>query len=152
GSPASKTDPDGHGILDFALRTVGIAGDAATVADSGKTLLSSKSTVSDRIGATLNIASIVLPALAVQKVDMKAESDKLEDRLGIKQEKVQLHDVGTAADLKSRSEPGDGLDIHHAPQAHAAEQSIAGYDKAKGPAIAVTEAEHAALNTKNIKG
>jgi hypothetical protein len=50
--------------------------------------------------------------------------------------------------LKGRSVPGDGLDIHHVPQAHPAEQTIPGYDRKTGPAIALPEDEHAAIPTQ----
>jgi RHS repeat-associated protein len=154
GNPGSRTDVDGHSVLDLLLKTVGLAGDAATAIDSGKTILDSKAPVGDRIGATLNLASIVITPLAVQKTDpFQAKVQDSLEKLGIKKSgNVELHEVGTANDLKNRSEPGDGLDIHHAPQAHAAEQSIPGYDPKTGPAIAVTQAEHRALNQANIKG
>jgi RHS repeat-associated protein len=55
---------------------------------------------------------------------------------------VQPYEVGTADDLKRRSVPGDGLDIHHLPQKHPAGQVIPGYDPKTGPAMAVPEGEH----------
>ncbi len=55
---------------------------------------------------------------------------------------LQPYDVGTHGDLKGKSTPGDGLDIHHVPQAHPAGQTIPGYDKSKAPAIALPQGEH----------
>jgi hypothetical protein len=48
-------------------------------------------------------------------------------------------------ELKSKSVPGDGLDIHHAPHQKPASQSITGYDKKTAPSIALPEKEHGAL-------
>ncbi|VEH89196.1 polymorphic toxin-type HINT domain-containing protein [Propionibacterium australiense] len=61
---------------------------------------------------------------------------------------VEPYEVGTYDDLKARSVTGDGLDIHHVPQAHAAEQVIDGYDRKTGTAIALPRKEHAAIPTK----
>jgi RHS repeat-associated protein len=87
GNPASKSDPDGHGVLDLLLKTVGLAGDAATVVDSSKTIVDSKAPVGDRVGASLNLASVVFPALAVQKVnpsEVQANLQNSLETLGIK--------------------------------------------------------------------
>jgi hypothetical protein len=149
--PTTKADIDGHGWPDLLLRALGAAGDAALAADNAPKVVSSKSTASDRIEGGLNLASIFFAPLAVEKTNTAA-FDHLGEKLGITQEPTKHLEVSTANDLKSRSEPGDGLDIHHAPQAHAAEQVIPGYDRKTGPAVAVTEAEHAVLNGQNIKG
>jgi len=50
-------------------------------------------------------------------------------------------EVGPANELKARS-IGDKLDVHHAVQAHPAEQIIPGYNRATGPAITVPENLH----------
>jgi len=63
---------------------------------------------------------------------------------------VEKYEVGTADNLVSRSVKGDGLDIHHVSQKQPAGQLIAGYDKAKAPAIALSQAEHKAIPT--LKG
>jgi len=60
---------------------------------------------------------------------------------------VKPYETGTYKDLKGRSTAGDGLDIHHVPQAGQAEQVIPGYDRITGPAIAVPEAEHVSIPT-----
>jgi hypothetical protein len=52
------------------------------------------------------------------------------------------YEVGTYRELKGKSDPGDGLDIHHVPQAHLASQVIPGYDYHNAPAIAVPRTEH----------
>ncbi len=64
---------------------------------------------------------------------------------------VERYEVGTYDDLKARSVTGDGLDIHHVPQAHAAEQVIDGYDRKTGTAIALPREEHAVIPTKKGK-
>jgi len=58
---------------------------------------------------------------------------------------VEPYQVGRANELKARSEIGDQLDIHHVPQGSAARQVIPGYDYPTAPAIALPEAEHAAI-------
>ena len=42
---------------------------------------------------------------------------------------------------------GDGLEIHHAPQAHVAEQVSPAYSRVNEPAIALPRAEHQAMPT-----
>lgn len=58
---------------------------------------------------------------------------------------IRPYQSGTAAELKAGSIVGDGLDIHHAPQAHVAEQVAPGYSRATGPSIALPVAEHRAI-------
>jgi RHS repeat-associated protein len=65
---------------------------------------------------------------------------------------VEPYEVGTAADLKNRSESGDGLQIHHAPQGQPAGQVINGYDYPNAPAITLPDGEHYALNPTNLQG
>jgi len=60
---------------------------------------------------------------------------------------VRPFEVGTADGLRARSARGDGLDIHHAGQAHPFEQIIPGYDRATGPAIAIPQAPHRTIST-----
>ncbi len=64
---------------------------------------------------------------------------------------VQPYEVGFVDDLKTRS-PGDGLDIHHAPQSNPASQVIPGYNSKTAPGIALPEAVHDALNGTNLRG
>jgi len=52
--------------------------------------------------------------------------------------------------FKARSVVGDGLDLHHAGQAHAMEQIVPGYSRAIGPSIALPRAEHALI--PNLRG
>jgi hypothetical protein len=66
------------------------------------------------------------------------------------QSSLQSYDVGNFNNLRSRSTPGDNLDLHHAVQAHPAEQIIPGYDRRTAPAIALPNAEHAAI--PNLRG
>lgn len=44
--------------------------------------------------------------------------------------------------MVAASEPFDGLEIHHVPQAHPAEQVIPGYERRTGTAIAIPEDIH----------
>ena len=60
---------------------------------------------------------------------------------------VKPYEVGTADDLWARSVKGDGMDVHHAGQAHPMEQLVPGYDRAKGPAITVPRGEHVTIPT-----
>jgi hypothetical protein len=63
---------------------------------------------------------------------------------------VRAYEVGTYDVLQDRSAIGDGLDLHHAGQAHAMEQVVPGYERATGPAIALPAAEHKMI--PNLKG
>lgn len=56
--------------------------------------------------------------------------------------KVEKYEVGLFNDLKSRSEVGDGLDIHHVSQKQPAGQVIEGYNPNTAPSIALPSAEH----------
>ncbi len=64
--------------------------------------------------------------------------------------KVSAYDVGTYDDLVAGSARGDGLDIHHVMQDHAAQQLIPGATRGSGPAIALPQAEHRLI--PNLKG
>jgi RHS repeat-associated protein len=64
------------------------------------------------------------------------------------QTKTQPYDVGTYGDLKGRSLPGDGTDIHHVPQAGQAGQVIPDYDKKTAPAIALPKDQHKDIPTE----
>jgi hypothetical protein len=55
------------------------------------------------------------------------------------------YEVGRFDDLRSRSTVRDGLDIHHAPQKHPAEQVVTGYKRETAPAIALPKDEHASI-------
>lgn len=60
---------------------------------------------------------------------------------------VRQYKVGQAAQLQRRS-LNDGLDIHHAGQAHAMEQVVPNYDRRSAPAIAIPQIEHRGLETR----
>lgn len=66
----------------------------------------------------------------------------------LEKEQVKPYEVGGYRDLKNRSKVGDGLDIHHAPQKHPAEQVIPGYNEKKAPSIALPREEHLDIPTK----
>jgi RHS repeat-associated protein len=57
------------------------------------------------------------------------------------------YDIGIYSDLKSRSMPGDKLNINHAMQAQPASQVIPNYNYVSAPAIAVPRAEHIRIPT-----
>lgn len=61
---------------------------------------------------------------------------------------VEPYEVGTYKDLKNRSPSGDGLDIHHVPQAKPAGQAIDDYDYWNAPAIAIPRSEHRVIPTQ----
>lgn len=64
-------------------------------------------------------------------------------------ESVEAYEVGSYSDLKDISVPGDGLDIHHAPQGQPASQLIEGYDYKNAPAIALPREEHVQIPNEN---
>lgn len=63
---------------------------------------------------------------------------------------LTAYEVGTYDALRARSVVGDGLELHHAGQAHAMEQVVSGYSRAKGPAIVLPRLEH--LKIPNLRG
>ncbi len=68
--------------------------------------------------------------------------------------KVGKFEIGEFKDLKKRSGVGDGLDVHHVPQKHAANQLIENYDPQTGSAITVPQTMHRGIPTKkgNVQG
>jgi hypothetical protein len=60
---------------------------------------------------------------------------------------VRPYEVGPANVLYSRSVPGDGLDIHHAGQAHPMQQLVPEYNRQNAPAIALPHGEHVQIPT-----
>ncbi len=66
---------------------------------------------------------------------------------GTAERPVQPYEVGTVDDLLARSEPYDGLQIHHAPQASPAGQVIPDYDPQTASGIALPDSEHRAVPT-----
>ncbi|ALM52427.1 RHS repeat-associated core domain-containing protein [Halomonas huangheensis] len=69
------------------------------------------------------------------------------DPLGLAKCNCSAYEVGAFDDLQSRSQVGDGLDIHHVAQKHPAGQVIPGYDLKTAPSMAVPSAEHRAIPT-----
>lgn len=68
----------------------------------------------------------------------------------VKVQSVQPYEVGTFKDLQKRSTLGDGLEIHHAPQKHPAQQVIPSYNEKTAPSIALPREEHRLI--PNVKG
>lgn len=64
------------------------------------------------------------------------------------QNPVQKYEVGIFKDLRSRSVPRDGFDIHHVPQGKPASQVIQDYDYINAPAIALPNSEHKFIPTQ----
>jgi hypothetical protein len=102
--------------------------------------------------------NVLIPALdlAVKRetkknlvhVERKTHNNSLE--LGKpKKAAVEPYEVGEYSEMIKRSKT-DKLDIHHAPQKHAAKQIIPGYNESKGPSIVVPEHLHRKI--KNTKG
>jgi RHS repeat-associated protein len=66
---------------------------------------------------------------------------------------VKPWEVGEYGKLREKSDPADGLDIHHVPQKHPAQQVIPRYDPWTAPAIAVPQQIHREpLNSQNTTG
>ena len=63
----------------------------------------------------------------------------------IAEKSLVIYEVGTVDNLIKNSVKGDGLDIHHVSQSKPASQVVAGYEKSKAPAIALSQAEHKAI-------
>ncbi|HPH98642.1 MAG TPA: polymorphic toxin-type HINT domain-containing protein [Anaerolineaceae bacterium] len=65
---------------------------------------------------------------------------------------VQMYEVGTYRNLKSRTMPNQEVDAHHAPQFHPAKQVFPNYQYKDGPAIILPVREHRLVNAANIRG
>ncbi len=100
------------------------------------------------VGDVIILTAIAITAVALSPPGQEAirkAGEALGSAASSLSKKLEPYTVGTAADLKGQSEPGDAIDIHHVPQAHPSEQTIEGYDRNTGPAIALPEAEHEAI-------
>ncbi|HSA91800.1 MAG TPA: RHS repeat-associated core domain-containing protein, partial [Terriglobales bacterium] len=117
-NPLRYTDPNGHCVWDLCTAE-------ALVIVTG----------------TVAVTTAVLTTPAGQEV-LRRFGEAADQTISYLRDKVKPHDVGEHDDLKGRSVPGDGLDIHKVPQAHPAEQTIEGYDRKTGSAIALPEGEH----------
>lgn len=60
-------------------------------------------------------------------------------------------EVGMTDDLYAKSEVGDGLQIHHAPQQVPANEVIPGYDGSSAPGIALPDQMHYDVNRFNLQ-
>ena len=54
-------------------------------------------------------------------------------------------------DLYKKSDPGDGMQIHHAPQQVPANEVIPGYNGGSAPGIVLPDGMHYAVNRFNLK-
>jgi hypothetical protein len=65
---------------------------------------------------------------------------------------VDCYDVDTYDELRKAAEVGDNMQHHHAPQfAPANRLGVPGYTKGNGPAIEITNAEHAAVTAAQFR-
>jgi hypothetical protein len=106
-------------------------------------------------GAALSVVGAVVPFVpaAVVKGAVKVIKNVVGGGGDVaKKSPVKKWEVGDYDDLVSRSTPGDGLQIHHAPQGHPAQQVINGYDYKTGSAIAVPDQTHFKINGENVTG
>lgn len=113
---------------------------------SGKTVESDFSETKYRTTSDSEAAIVLIPGGKIEEAVFKVG----ERALGQSVKAIEKYEVGTADNLLSRSVRGDGLDIHHVSQKQPAGQLISGYEKAKAPAIALSQAEHKAIPT--LKG
>jgi len=102
--------------------------------------------VGDRVALFLR-GLATSPALVYMVVPGMAERAAMLESATTRAGGVSAYEVGTYDALRARSAAGDGFDLHHVGQAHAMEQIVSGYSRATGPAIALPEAEHAAIPT-----
>ncbi len=126
--------------------------EAVTAAASGfsqKGLAHAAGMTSGDAGAAQQVLAGAEAANETEVAETQAEAESVN---AASTESVQAYEVGQVNDLRARSAVGDGLDIHHVPQAHAAEQIIPGYTRATGPGIALPQAEHDAVNALNVTG
>ena len=100
-------------------------GDAMDVKD----IVSPSSTPTDRIIGGVSLAFGLMSAGFLPNAGaIKRAAAMLSDA-----RVVQAFEVGAYDVLKARSVVGDGLDLHHAGQAHGMEQVVPGYSRGTGP-------------------
>jgi RHS repeat-associated protein len=98
-------------------------------------------------GEGLRLAEKGVEILAEDEVEEIAERELTNS---IDNDALKEYDIGHANELYDKSVPGDGLDVHHAPQSKPGGQVIEGYDKETAPAIALKRGEHNKIPT--LKG
>ena len=142
--PMNGVDPTGNAELDLNVGSVRLKVDLTLTKASG-----SVETQSTKVEGSIGERTIS-GSVKTNNTELKGVVG-LDNGASVETKSIKLavgaYDSGTFKDLKARSQPGDGLDIHHAPQKHAAQQVIPGYDKATGSSIALPTAEHQAIPT-----
>ncbi len=98
------------------------------------------STLGGPVGAEINAAKTVV------NLEVKAVATEVKVLESAKKA-VQPYEVGAANDLRARSVPWDGIEIHHAPQSHPSSKLVQGYNEATAPTIALPKVEHKAIPT-----
>jgi hypothetical protein len=122
------------------------------LSDFGGRLASGDPTAYGQSG--FEIASLFFPAAKASELSHLKYLSKGDEALKLAKAEslvakgaVKPYEVGMADNLWARSVKGDGLDVHHAGQAHPMEQLVPGYDRATGPAITVPRREHVTIPT-----
>jgi len=59
---------------------------------------------------------------------------------------LESGDSDESQKLKTRLRPGDGMDIHHVPDKHAASKTVRNYNADNAPAVALRKSEHRKLS------
>jgi hypothetical protein len=136
-NPYKYVDPDGE-FLNFVAKfvldvAVNVAVNYLTTGE-----LQVGSALKESATGVLNPAKT---AAGIGKLAMAASKARSASR------SVKKYEVGRANDLRARSQPGDGLDVHHVGQAKPMEQVVPGYDRSTAPAITLPRSEHAAIPT-----
>jgi len=98
----------------------------------------SDATTGEKVFATIEAAASM--------VIIKGEGEG-NTSIGKTKASLEPYEVGTFKELKNQSVPGDGLDIHHAPQQNPAKQVISNYDKNSAPSISLPSNEHSMIPT-----
>ena len=121
-NPIGATDPDGRlgkSVLQEAIEAQA-PDDARRATQAVRVLASKDASSADKVNAGVVLGIIIATNVpSLPGAEKKAASTTAT---------LERYAVGTADELYARSVVGDGLDIHHVPQSHAARQVISDYD------------------------
>lgn len=146
--PVNKSDPNGHWIesgwdaFSLAIGIYEVVSDlyhgnySSAVVNAGFVALDAAALVAPGIPGGASVAAKAARETAEVAADLGKKGP------------TQAFDVGTYSDLKARSEPFDGLQIHHVPQSRPAADAVFGYDRKNALSIAIPDKMHHDIPTQ----
>lgn len=145
-NPMNLTDPSGMMDDPVPSEGAGFAPETGAMGPAG--------------GATEESPAKVSPAEMVAPEDPQVMYEVTQQEMRSAEQRIQQasrnegteqgvvpYEVGRYSDLKNRSVPNDGIEIHHAAQRNPAQQVVDGYEGYTGPSIALPRGEHRLIPT-----